>query len=82
MGLLSMLLFVLVVTPALGAETARQILDRREALEKGAQHWDDRQQKLTFVIHSSGADRQRELDLYEKRYGDDERKSIVFFASP
>lgn len=82
MGLLRLLLIVLVVTPAFGAETARQILDRREALEKGAQHWDDRQQKLTFVIHSSGADRQRELDLYEKRYADDERKSIVFFGAP
>jgi len=82
MGLLRLLLFVLVVTPAFGAETARQILDRREALEKGVQHWDDRQQKLTFAIHSSGADRQRELDLYEKRYADDERKSIVFFAAP
>ena len=86
MRLFSVLLFVLAVTPAFapafGAETARQILDRREALEKGAQHWDDRQQKLTFVIHSSGADRQRELDLYEKRYADDERKSIVFFGAP
>jgi outer membrane lipoprotein-sorting protein len=86
MGLSRLLLFVLAVTPAFapafGAETARQILDRREALEKGAQHWDDRQQKLTFVIHSSGTDRQRELELYEKRYADDERKSIVFFGAP
>ena len=82
MGLYSVLLFVLAVTSAFGAETAREILDRRDALEKGAQHWDDRQQKLTFVIHSSGADRQRELDLYEKRYADDERKSIVFFGAP
>ena len=82
MGLFRLLLLVLVVTPAFGAETARQILDRREALEKGPEHWDDRQQKLTFVIHSSGTDRQRELDLYEKRYADDERKSIVFFGAP
>ena len=82
MRLFSVLLFVLAGTSAFGAETARQILDRREALEKGVEHWDDRQQKLEFLIHSSGADLKRELDLYEKRYADDERKSVVFFGAP
>jgi outer membrane lipoprotein-sorting protein len=69
--------------PALGAETARQILDRREALDDGERHWDDRKQKLTFKISDRrGSTRTRELELAEKRYPGDERKSIVFFSAP
>jgi outer membrane lipoprotein-sorting protein len=83
MGLYSVLIFVLAVASAFGAETARQVLDRRADLEKGAQHWDDRQQKLSFrILDKRGTERTRDLELSEKRYPDDERKSIVFFASP
>src|SRR5262245_53577326 len=83
MGLLWVLAFVAAVAPAYGAETARQILDRREALDQGEQHWDDRYQKITFrIVPRSGAARARELELSEKRYPADERKSIVFFGSP
>lgn len=74
---------LVIVAPAFSAETARQILDRRDALDKGEQHWDDRYQKLTFrIVPASGAVRTRELELSEKRYPADERKSIVFFGSP
>jgi hypothetical protein len=74
---------LLLGTPAFGAETARQILDRREALDNGERHWDDRHQKLTFTIADRrGGMRTRELELTEKRYPGDERKSIVFFSSP
>jgi outer membrane lipoprotein-sorting protein len=77
------LLLLSVALPARGAETARQILDRRETLENGERHWDDRHQKLTFHISDRrGGERTRELDLSEKRYPADERKSIVFFSSP
>jgi len=70
------------VAPAPGAETARQILDRRQALDDGPRHWVDRRQKLTFRIASKSGTRTRELDVSEKRYPADERKSIVFFSAP
>jgi outer membrane lipoprotein-sorting protein len=74
---------LLFAVPAPGAETARQILDRREALENGERHWDDRLQKLAFhIMDRRGGTRTRELVLAEKRYPGDERKSIVFFTSP
>jgi outer membrane lipoprotein-sorting protein len=69
--------------PALGAETARQILDRRKALDDGERHWDDRHQRVVFLIHDRrGGERSRDLELSEKRYPGDERKTIVFFLSP
>src|SRR6185503_1601486 len=77
------LALVFTVVPGFGAETARQILDRRQALDDGERHWGDRQQKLTFrILDKRGGVRTRELELSEKRYPGDERKSIVFFASP
>lgn len=83
MKLAWMLAVVMVAAPAFAAETARQILDRRQALDDGERHWDDRKQKLTFrIVDKRGGVRTRELELSEKRYPQDERKSIVFFASP
>jgi outer membrane lipoprotein-sorting protein len=74
---------LLAVAPARAAETARQILDRRQALDDGERRWDDRHQKLTFKINDRrGSTRTRELELSEKRYPADERKSLVFFSSP
>ena len=72
-----------IALPALGAETARQILDRRKALDDGERHWDDRHQKLSFKITDRrGGTRTRDLELSEKRYPQDERKAIVFFSAP
>lgn len=83
MRLFCLVASLVVVAPVLGAETARQILDRRQALDQGEQHWDDRQQTLTFkIVDRRGGVRTRELELSEKRYPHDERKSIVFFGSP
>jgi hypothetical protein len=74
---------LLAVAPVRAAETARQILDRRQALDDGERRWDDRHQKLTFKINDRrGGTRTRELELSEKRYPADERKSLVFFSSP
>ncbi|HXH98495.1 MAG TPA: outer membrane lipoprotein-sorting protein [Gaiellaceae bacterium] len=73
----------LVAAPTLGAETARQILDRRKALDDTARHWVDRRQTLKFrIVDRHGGVRTRDLELAEKRYPDDERKAIVFFLSP
>lgn len=64
-------------------ESARQILDRRKALDETTRHWDDRQQrmKLTIADHR-GSERVRELDLYERKYPGDEQKAIVFLLAP
>jgi hypothetical protein len=83
MTLRTVLAILLLAAPVLGAETARQILDRREALDDGERHWTDRHQKLTFhIADRRGGTRTRELDLSEKRYPADERKAIVFFSAP
>jgi outer membrane lipoprotein-sorting protein len=76
-------LMLLVAVPVLAAETARQILDRRQALDEGERHWTDRQQRLTFrIADRRGGTRTRELELSEKRYPGEERKAIVFFSAP
>jgi hypothetical protein len=78
------LLGIVALVPAVhGAETAREILDRRKALDDGTRHWTDRQQRMRFVIVAgSGGERRRELSVYERRYADDEIKSVVFFHAP
>jgi outer membrane lipoprotein-sorting protein len=64
-------------------ETARQILDRRKALDDTAHHWDDRHEHMKLTISDRrGSERVRELDLYERKYPGDEQKSIVFFQTP
>jgi len=45
-------LLLAAVVPARG-ETAREILDRRKALDDGARHWTDRHQKMKLTIYDS-----------------------------
>jgi outer membrane lipoprotein-sorting protein len=76
---------VVLVAPAVSgsAETARQILDRRKALEDGAQHWDDRHQRMKLTIHDrQGGERVRDLELWEKKYPNDTTKSLAVFHAP
>jgi hypothetical protein len=76
-------LAVLLVAPtALAGETARQILDRRKELEDTTRHWSDRYQKMRFVIRDGRGERERQLEVYERRYGKDDQKAIVFFHAP
>lgn len=78
------LLLVLGCVAAAGAaETARDILDRRKALDDGARHWSDRQERMKLTLFDRrGGERVRDLTVYERREPDDEKKSILFFASP
>src|SRR5881397_357335 len=49
--LLTVLLLALAFAGAVrGAETARQILDRRKALDDTTRHWNDRHQKMKLTI--------------------------------
>jgi hypothetical protein len=77
----------LVVVAALGgvagAETAREILDRRKALDDGARHWTDRHQKMKLtILDKRGGERVREIDIYDRREPGDEQKTILFFLAP
>jgi hypothetical protein len=66
-----------------GAETAREILDRRKALDDTTRHWDDRHQRMKLrIVDKRGGERTRELDLYERREPADEQKAILFFLTP
>lgn len=79
---LVLLLLAPVFAPALRAETAREILDRRKALEDGPRKWTDRQYNMSLRITGRGAERTRDLVAFEKRYPSGERKTAVFFQSP
>ncbi len=66
-----------------GADTAREILDRRKALDDTTRHWDDRHQRMKLrIVDKRGGERTRELDLYERREPGDEQKAILFFLAP
>lgn len=62
----------------LAADSAREILDRRKALEDGERAWKDRHQHMRMRISSSTGQRERELDVYERNFPNDEQKAIVF----
>ena len=68
---------------ARAAETARQILDRRKALDETTRHWDDRHQKMKLtIVDRRGGERVRELELFDRREAGDEQKTILFFLAP
>jgi outer membrane lipoprotein-sorting protein len=68
--------------PAGADESARQILDREKALEDGPRHWDDRHQKLTLHITGRGAERTREVEVWDRREAGGEQKTVVFLRAP
>ncbi|MFN8543466.1 MAG: outer membrane lipoprotein-sorting protein [Candidatus Binatia bacterium] len=68
---------------AAGAETAREILDRRRQLDDTTRRWEDRHQRMKFTIAGKGGgERERELELYERKDAGGEQKTIVFFQTP
>jgi outer membrane lipoprotein-sorting protein len=79
---LGFLLTVLTGALTAHAETAREVLDRRTALENGPRAWNDRRYTMRLQITGRGTDRQRELVAYEKRFPGDERRTVIFFRAP
>lgn len=67
-----------------GAEdTARQILDRREALDEGPRWWSDRYQRMKVTVEDEGHKaRHLELEAYDLRQHGRHQKSLVIFSSP
>jgi hypothetical protein len=65
------------------AESAREILDRAKQLEETTRKWDDRSQQMKLVIDDGkGMKQNRELELYERRYPDEARRSVLYFRGP
>ncbi|MDX2170566.1 MAG: outer membrane lipoprotein-sorting protein [Deltaproteobacteria bacterium] len=73
----------LLLAPAGATETARQILDRQRALDRGERHWTARHQQLALeVIDPRRAPRRLTLDLFDKRYPHDEQRTMAYFSAP
>ena len=77
-----LVLLIALAGAARAAETARQILDRRKALDDTTRHWDDRHQKMKLTIVGRSGDRVREIELFDRREPGDEQKTILFFLAP
>jgi hypothetical protein len=74
---------LLAATAVRAEETARQILDRAKQLDDTTRKWTDRSETLTLTIHgNSGGDRERSLQIFDKRGANDEDKSLTFFLAP
>ena len=82
--LLTAVLPVLIWSSAvIAADTAREILDRQKRLDDTERHWNDRYQRLKMhIVLAGGKTLERELDVYERRYANDEQKAIVFLRAP
>jgi outer membrane lipoprotein-sorting protein len=80
---LALLALLALAGAADGGETARQILDRRKALDDTSRRWDDRQQRMTLrLFDRRGGERVREVEIFERREPGDEQKTILFFLAP
>jgi hypothetical protein len=63
-------------------ETARQILDRREALEQTTRWWNDRYQRMRLTVDADDtAPRHLEIETFDRRqHGRSEQELVVFIA--
>jgi len=69
--------------PASAAETARQILDRRKALDDGPRHWTDRTERIAMkIVDGHGGERSRGLTRWERREPESLTRTLVFFDAP
>jgi outer membrane lipoprotein-sorting protein len=63
--------------------TAREILDRRKALDDTTRHWNDRYEKLRLtIVDRRGGQRVRDLEVWDLKLPADEQKTILFFRTP
>lgn len=76
-------LAALAVAEAGAAETARQILDRQRALDRGERRWTDRREQVQIeVIDPRRAAREMRLELFDKKSADDSQRTMVYFTAP
>lgn len=68
---------------ARGTETARQILDRAEALDEGVRWWNDRSQRMQLTVQGgSAAPRRLALETFDRRRRGRQQESLVIFDAP
>ena len=80
---LALALLAALAAPLHAEETARQILDRRKALDDTTRNWTDRHQRMQMrILDRRGGERKRDLELYDRREPGDEQKTILFFLTP
>jgi len=83
MSVMMLLVALGLAVTATAGETAREILDRRKALDETTQHWDDRYQKMKLrIVDGKGSERSREIQFYERREPNDERKTLMVLLAP
>jgi outer membrane lipoprotein-sorting protein len=68
---------------AVGAPTARELLDRARQLNDTTRKWSDRTQQLQIrIVDRRGGERNRRLAIYFKKYPEDRNRTLLFFESP
>jgi len=76
-------LLAALATPAVAADSARAILDRARTLDDTTRKWTDRVQRMTLTIHdASGGSRQRDLEVFTKRFPGGAERAVSFFLAP
>ena len=82
-GALVLAVVTVLPPPETSAITAREVLDKANALDDTTRHWNDLTQKMTLHIFGKrGGKRERQLRRFTKRLPGDEEKSISFFLAP
>jgi len=62
---------------------SRAILDRMAELSRTTRHWQDREQILALqIIDRNGGVRDRRLEMWTKRFGDDASRTTLIFREP
>jgi outer membrane lipoprotein-sorting protein len=81
--MLATALIVLAASVASAANEAREILDHWRQLDETTRHWTDLHQKLTLhVFYRGGGSQENQLEVFEKRSPDKERKTVMFVLAP
>jgi len=81
-ALVGLIVLAVVGRTTMGA-TAREVLDKARTLDDTTRKWTDRTQRMTLrIVDAGGAERQRDLKVFTKRYADGEEKAISFFLGP
>lgn len=64
-------------------EAAQALLEQVRELNRTVRHWEDSVQRLHVTIRDRrGRERQREMEVFIKRYPQDATKTLLFFRSP
>lgn len=64
-------------------DAARVLLDQVRELNRTTRKWSDSTQRLTVTIYTRrGSEKQQEMELMTKKYGEDASRTVVLFREP